>query len=68
MLKTYYLICYIKKKKAWSLGQQRQAMGYGAIDQSATLFHLELRRKTPRKRLFCEIHSPTDYSVLNFRD
>jgi hypothetical protein len=55
--KTYYLGCYIKKneKKAWSLGQRRQARGYNAVDQGIMLFRLELRREASRKRLFCEI-------------
>jgi hypothetical protein len=29
-----------KEKKAWSLGQWRQARGYGAVDQGVMLFPL----------------------------
>jgi hypothetical protein len=44
MMEIYYFSCWIEKeKKAWSLGQQRQARGYGAIDQGAKLFFTRSR-------------------------
>jgi hypothetical protein len=49
-----------KIKKIWSLGQRRQTRGYGAADQDAVLFHLELRCEASKKS-FCKIHSLAGY-------
>jgi hypothetical protein len=46
MLEIYYLTCWIEKgKNTWSLGQRRQASGYGAIDQGAKLFFYQEPRR-----------------------
>jgi hypothetical protein len=52
---------------SWRLGRRHYIL-LDALTDGAMLFRLELRREASRKRLFCEIHSPLGYSVLNFKD
>jgi hypothetical protein len=56
-----------KIKNIWSLGQLRQARGYGAADQDAMLFRLELRCEALRKKSFCIIHLLAGYLMSNLK-